>query len=104
MTRGKELNLIKKNLIGIQMSCGDSSSTSTVLSILTSEVGEDICGIGNNLEDEVFDTLAEELAVEKPICIEFRYEEFTNDGDIICDEEKSEVIEVLKAIQDFSDR
>jgi hypothetical protein len=36
--------------------------------------------------------------------IEFRYEEFTNDGDIICDEEKSEVIEVLKGIQDFSDR
>jgi hypothetical protein len=53
LIRGKDLNLIKKKLIGIQMSCGDSSSTSTVLSILTSEVSEDICGIGNNLEDEV---------------------------------------------------
>lgn len=86
------------------MSCGDRSSTSTVLSVLTSEVGEDICGIGSNLEDEVFDTLAEELNVEKPICIEFRYEEFTNNGDIICDEEKSEVIEVLKGSKDINDR
>lgn len=102
MIRGKELNLFKKKII--QMSCGDGSSTSTLLSILTSEIGDDICGIGNNLEDEVFETLAEELNVEKPICIEFRYEEFTNDGNIICDEEKSEVIEVLQGSQDLNHR
>lgn len=69
----------------------NGSATESVSTIVGNGKFDEPCN--ETFEDDVFDNMHEEPVKRVPFRIKFRFDEYGDDGKIICDENKTEVIE-----------